>query len=80
MTVETTDNLGNEVGAHTLTAELGDVDELVRPVMIDGVEARIYAESLSRLLRREDDKSDLSALDRLLDDLYGVPHKASDTE
>ena len=36
ITVETQDGIGNDVGAHTLSVDLGDVDELSRPTMIDG--------------------------------------------
>lgn len=71
--VDSEDNLGNEVGAHTLTVDLGDVDQLARPVLIDGVEAREYAQALYNDLQQNSDKSDREILGRLLDDLWGLP-------
>jgi len=74
VTVESTDNLGNELGAHTLVADLGDIDELSRPVLIDAGDARVYAESLSREINQESDQYDRPPLRRLLADLRNEPY------
>lgn len=73
VTVETMDGIGNEVGAHTLSVELGDVDELSRPVMIDGRDLHRYTTALSRELAQESTKDDRDVLVELLDHLYGGP-------
>lgn len=71
VTVETTDALGNELSTHTLVADLGDVDELTRPVLIDGGDAPIFAASLARELAQDSDESDREPLQRLLAALHG---------
>lgn len=80
VSVESEDSIGNDVGAHTLSVELGDVDELSRPAMIDGREINRYATALSRELAQESTKEDRDVLLELLDDLYGAgPSKATDS-
>lgn len=66
--VETEDNIGNEVGAHTLAADLGaaPVDP---PVILQRNDVIRYVDALSRELAQESDKGDLEVLNHLLDDL-----------
>lgn len=71
VTVKTTDELGNELGAHTLVADLGDVDDLTRPVLVDGRDAPVFAASLARELAQDSDESDREPLRRLLAALHG---------
>lgn len=74
VTVETSDALGNELGAHTLVLDLGDVDGLVRPVLVDGRDAPVFAASLARELAQESDASDREPLRRLLAALHDEPY------
>jgi hypothetical protein len=76
VTVEDTDALGNDVGAHALVAELGDVDQLSRPVLIDSRTAYLYAEALGNVLAQREDSGDRDFLDRLHTDLLGLPHES----
>lgn len=71
VTVVRTDELGNDLGAHTLVADLGDVDDLTRPVLVDGRDAPIFATSLARELAQDSDSSDREPLERLLASLRG---------
>ena len=69
VTVDRTDELGNDLGAHTFSANLGDVDEPTRPLLIDRVNLDRYVDALSRELSQESDKADLEVLRQLLEDL-----------
>lgn len=71
--VERTDAVGNMADNPTLVADLGDTDGLVRPVMVDGRDARGLAVSLARELAQESDESDREPLRRLLAALRGEP-------
>lgn len=70
VTVETTDGIGNEVGAHTLVAELGAIIDLTRPAMIDRSDVHRYAEALQREISQESDLADVEVLKELLRDLW----------
>jgi hypothetical protein len=39
-------------------ADLGNVDQLTRPVLIDRADAPVYVEALSNMLFQKDDKED----------------------
>lgn len=68
VTVETEDGIGNDVGAHTLAAELGTtVTE--PPIQLRRSDVARYADALSRELSQESDGADLGVLRQLLDDL-----------
>jgi len=58
----------------TLSAELGDVEELSRCILIDRPSARDYAQALYNVLQRQEDKADTESLERLLHDLWELPH------
>lgn len=74
MTVETTEALGNELTSHALVADLGNVDGLTRPVLVDGQDAPGFAASLARELAQESDGSDREPLRRLLAALLREPY------
>ena len=70
----TEDNVGNDLGPFgSLTLDLGEVDSLVRPVLIDGVDAQHYAEVLGKMLAQETLPPDESGLDELHNLLLGLP-------
>ncbi len=69
VTVERTDDLGNDLGAHALSADLGDIDELTRPALIDRANLDRYVSALSRELTQDSDKADREVLRQLLEDL-----------
>jgi hypothetical protein len=73
VTVETTDTIGNPADHHVLVADLGDVEQLTRPVLIDRDAARDYFEALMNVLAQRDDKTDREVLDRLANDLVEIP-------
>lgn len=68
VTVETEDGIGNDIGAHTLAADLGSA-VMEPPVLLRRVDAVRYVEALSRELTQESDKADGEVLRQLLDDL-----------
>jgi hypothetical protein len=70
VSVETTDGIGNEVGAHTLAGELGAVNDLTRPAMIDRSDVHRYAEALRKEISQESDLADAEVLKELLRDLW----------
>lgn len=74
MTVETTDAVGNELDPHALVADLGDVDDLARPVLVDARDAPIFAASLARELAQDSGASDREPLRRLLAALHGTSY------
>lgn len=75
LSVETTDALGNPLETHALVADLGNIDAVSRPVLIDLGDARLYAEVVARLhLQEHSQESDRERIDHLLDDLHEMPH------
>lgn len=68
VTVETEDNIGNDIGAHTLSAELGSA-VVESPVLLRRTDTGRYIEALARELAQESDQADIDALRHLLDDL-----------
>jgi hypothetical protein len=72
LTVEAHDALGNQLDTHTLVAELGEVDELSRPVMIDPSNARRYLDALHQLLTQQSDREDGKIVGELADLLAGI--------
>lgn len=70
VTVESTDAIGNDLGAHTLAADLGVVDALSRPAMIDRSDVRRYAVALQKEISQESDLADVAVLKELLQDLW----------
>lgn len=62
-------NVGGEsAGSLTLAASLSS-NQLEEPILVRRSDAARYAEALSRELSENNDKADLDALRRLLDDL-----------
>lgn len=74
LTVETTDATGNPLAAPVLVADLGDADELTRPVQIERDDAQNYFTALTNQLLGRADKTDRETLYRLADDLAEVPY------
>ena len=56
-------------------ADLGNVNQLTRPVLIDRADARVYVEALSNMLLQKDDKEDHEILNRLANDLAELPNE-----
>lgn len=73
VTVETHDPLGNPEDTHVLVADLGDVDEVTRPVLIDSRDASLYADAVGNVLTQSNDKQDNEALERLHNELLALP-------
>jgi hypothetical protein len=71
--VDIFDNVGNRTEYPTLIADLGDVDSLVRPILLDGLDVQLYADALTRILSQEEGKADREILSKLLNDLYSLP-------
>ncbi len=71
VTVETHDQFGNLMDTHTLVADLGNVDNVSRPVLIDRADARAYADALGKVLTHEE--IDSETLNHLADDLAEIP-------
>ncbi|PRX48692.1 hypothetical protein B0I33_104510 [Prauserella shujinwangii] len=73
VTVETTDPIGNPIDHHTLVADLGGVDEVSRPIVIDRTRAALYAQALGELLTGEADETDRDFLNDLASELLELP-------
>ncbi|GLY68782.1 hypothetical protein [Amycolatopsis taiwanensis] len=73
ITVEAEDEVGNPMDTHVLVADLGDVDEITRPVLIDSRDASLYADAVGNVLTQSNDRSDDEALSRLHNELLGLP-------
>lgn len=65
--VESTDRLGNEIGPHSLSAELGGGFLSEAPVLIPRNRIDAYVNSLGRELAQEGDATDRSILRELLE-------------
>lgn len=72
--IETDDNVGNEIGPHMISADLGNLDEISRPILIDGRDARDFAEAVSYLhTQGHVGEQNDEAVSRLLDLLWRGP-------
>lgn len=71
LTVETHDELGNPLDSHMLVSDLGTVDRLSRPVLVDERDAAHYAQALERTMIRESTKDDDEVLGELANLLRG---------
>lgn len=76
VTIESTDGLGNDIGAHALSGELGEGLLNESPVLVERDRVDAYVKSLSRELRQESDATDRPILKHLLDTLEGQTSRA----
>ncbi len=72
--VETEDGIGNDVGAHTLAADLG-LAAIEPPVLLRRADASRYVDALARELAQESDKADLGHRRALPASLRPTPHR-----
>jgi len=62
---------GDESLPVEFVADLGDVDNLIRPVLVDGADAARYGVMLSRMLAQQSWPADESEMSTLVDVLLG---------
>jgi len=68
VTVEAEDNIGNDIGPHALSTDLGSA-VVESPVLLGRTDATRYVDALARELAQESDQADTEVLRQLLDDL-----------
>lgn len=73
VTIERDDAVGNPLDVHALAADLGDVDQLMRPTFwLTPREVDRFTVALEREMRQESDTEDVEVLRDLLRELWAA--------